>query len=98
MPSRKDKPDPWWFTPGFWDVIPSAKVNREFNHALLQKITYAFINARYPTRPRKANDWTEPCIVDGSKYTLSCGIDETNHKIKISFIRTPNKPTKKRHT
>jgi hypothetical protein len=97
MPSHKHEDTPWWFTPGFWDVISSAKVLREYNHALLLKITYAFISARYTDRPRKPNDWTEPCIVDGSKYTLSCHIDETNHKIVISLIRTPNKSRKKRH-
>ena len=97
MPSHKDKVDPWWFTLGFWDVIPSAKVLREYNHALLQKITYAFISARYTDRPKKANDWTEPVIIDGAKYTLSCHIDETNIKIVITFIRTPNK-TQKKHT
>ena len=98
MPSYKENADSWWFKPSFWDVAYSAKVLQEYNHALLQKITYAFISARYTNRPKKANDWMETFIIDGSKYTLSCHIDETNHKIVISFIRTPNKPEKKRHT
>jgi hypothetical protein len=98
MPSRKNKPDPWWFNLSYWDVVPSQKVNEQFNHALLAKITYAFINAKYPNRPKKVHDWMETFSIDGAKYMLSCHIDETNRKVVWKKVTSSNKPQKKRHT
>lgn len=97
MPSRKFKAKPWWFKPNVWDVIPNARVLREIDYALLQKIINAFVKAKYPTRPKKAKtSWSEPVIVDRVKHVLSCSIDEANHKIVITYIRTPKKRMQKK--
>jgi hypothetical protein len=97
LPSAK-KPEPWWFNLTFWDVISSSKVTQEYNAALLQKITHEFINARYPNRPKKPNDWMETCEIEGAKYIMTCHIDETNKKVVWKKITSTNKPAKKRHT
>ena len=92
MPYKKDE-DPWWYSPTIFDVIPNAKVLRQIKYATIQKVIYAFTEVQYPNRPRRAkNDWEEPPIlVDGTKYTLVCSIDEKNRKIVIKNIRTPKK-------
>lgn len=92
MPYKKDE-DPWWFSPSIHDVIPNAKVLRQYRHAIIQKVIYAFTQVQYPNRPRRSkNDWVEPpLIVDGAKYTLTCSIDENNKKIVIKDIRVPKK-------
>jgi len=90
--SRKKQADPWWFSPTRFDVVFKAKVYRQFNSVLLQKIAYEFARAQYPTRSRRAkNDWTEPVVVDAATYLLSCSIDENNRKIVVTYIRPPKK-------
>jgi hypothetical protein len=97
LPSKKAKELPWWHELDSWDVIPSAKVLRGYNYALLQKIIYAFAKARYTDRPKKSAkcSWAEPVIVDGAKYALSCVVDEVNKKVVITYIRTPKKMKRK---
>lgn len=69
--------------------MAADKVRREYNAALVSKIVHQFTLARYPTRPNRAkNDWTEPVILEGTKYLLSCGIDEDLHRIVIKYITT----------
>src|SRR4030042_5448764 len=96
LSSKKTKDSPWWFDLDPWDVIPNARVLREYNYALLQKVIHAFVKARYTDRPKRAkSSWTEPVVVDGAKYVLSCSIDEINEKVVITYIRTPKKMKRK---
>jgi hypothetical protein len=98
LPRKKDEADPWWFSPTIFDVIPNAKVLRQFKYSLIQKIIYAFTKVQYPNRPRRAkHDWMEPPLeIDGAKFTLTCSIDENNKKIVIKDIRTPKKMIRSR--
>jgi hypothetical protein len=96
MTSQKTKTLPWWFTLSKWDVIPSQKVTQQFTPTVLQKLNHAFINAQYPNRPKKVNEWTETYIIDGAKYMISCHINEVNKKVIWKKITTSNK-SKKRH-
>lgn len=95
MPSKKDKAEPWWFTPTKWDGIAEDKVYRQLNYLLVKRILQALLKVQYPTRPRRAkNNWTESIVVDGSRFVLSCRIDENNHKIVVMNIRPLKKISK----
>lgn len=91
MPSRKTKAKPWWFPPTIthFDVIPNDKVLREYNYAIIQKISYEFAAKQYPNRPLRANEWTEPVVVDGATYIPTLSIDEINRRVVIKNIRPP---------
>lgn len=86
---RSGKEKPWWVSPSVFDIMIADKVRREYNSALTQRIAHQLAIAKYPTRPNRAKcDWTEPVSLDGTKYFLSCGIDEDAHKIVINYITT----------
>ena len=94
MGSRKERPEPWWYSPTRFQVIatPKAIRNCELPALLIQKILNALADSRFPTRPRRAKrKWVEPVCVGEAMYQLSCSVDVIEKMIVVTNIRPPKK-------
>jgi hypothetical protein len=98
LPSKKkQKEDPWWFSPSIFQVTATDKAIRhcQLPSLLLQKIFSTLVKARYPSRakrPRKS--WVENVTVDGALYQLICYADEKTKMIVATDIRPPKEMRK----
>ena len=93
MPFHGKDDAPWWFSPTQMDIIAVEEIYQQLSHPVVQKIFYTMAQKRYPTcRPNRAKSaWVEPVNVSGTKYLLSCHIDENSKLIVVTYIRVPKK-------
>ena len=94
MPSPRERPDPWWYSPTRFQVIATPEAIRkcELSPLLIVKITNALADSRFPTRPRRAKrKWVESVCVEGAMYQLTCCVDTTEKMIVITYIRPPKR-------